>query len=294
METEQLKHLIEAALLAAPEPQSIDRLHKLAESWPGGEAIGKPELREAIKALTDDYAGRGIELVEVASGFRIQVRRELGPALEGLFEQRPPRYSRALFETLALIAYRQPITRGEIEDVRGVAVSSNIVRTLLEREWIRVVGHRDVPGKPAMFGTTKAFLDYFSLKKLDDLPSLAELTDMESLRIQLDLPDVDDGSSPGNLPDDEAAPLDEMQSVVGIGTAGKPAASDPDGSGDAESAAGQGAGEGDAGMAQAQDDSAEARSESAADPSESHAAVADDDPGQGQDTAPARAGSEPR
>ena len=126
-----------------------------------------------------------------------------------LFEERPPRYSRAFFETLALIAYRQPITRGEIEDVRGVAVSSNIIRNMMEREWIRVVGHRDVPGKPAMFGTTRAFLDYFNLKSLDDLPSLAELTDIESLRIQLDLPTVDDGT--GKPAEGVDAPVSEAE-----------------------------------------------------------------------------------
>lgn len=195
MQIATIKNFIEAALLAAREPLSIDQLQKVASLRPGHPETSKADVREALKALTDDYAERGIELIEVASGFRIQVRAAMGRELVGLFEERPPRYSRAFFETLALIAYRQPITRGEIEDVRGVAVSSNIVRSMLEREWIRVVGHRDVPGKPEMFGTTRAFLDYFNLKTLDELPSLAELTDMESLRIQLDLPEVEDGST---------------------------------------------------------------------------------------------------
>lgn len=192
MDDQSLKYFVEAALLASTEPLNIDRLQKVAEMRPSAPATSKADIREALKALVDDYAERGIELLEVASGFRIQVSKDMSSELLGLFEERPPRYSRAFFETLSLIAYRQPITRGEIEDVRGVAVSSNIIRSMMEREWIRIVGHRDVPGKPAMFGTTKLFLDYFNLKALDDLPSLAELTDMESLRIQLDLPEVPD------------------------------------------------------------------------------------------------------
>ena len=199
----EIKHFIEAALLASQTPLGVEQLQRAASGRPGNPETSKAEVREALQALSDDYEGRGIELIEVASGFRIQVRANMGRELAVLFEERPPRYSRAFFETLALIAYRQPITRGEIEDVRGVAVSSNIIRNMMEREWIRVVGHRDVPGKPEMFGTTRAFLDYFNLKSLDDLPSLAELTDIESLRIQLDLPTVDDGT--GSHPDDDAA-----------------------------------------------------------------------------------------
>ncbi len=168
----------------------------------------KSEIRQAIETLNDNYENRGIEVREVASGYRLQIRSAMADRLQKLWEDRPPRYSRALFETLALVAYRQPITRGEIEDIRGVAVSSNIVRTLLERDWIRVVGHRDVPGRPAMFGTTKGFLDYFGLKKLDDLPELADLSDWESLRVQLDFPDVD------ALGDDPERPEDELGSAV--------------------------------------------------------------------------------
>lgn len=189
MEQNEIKHVLEAALLAAGRPLPIAELHEL---FP---ARGRPEkrmLRDALRALETDYEGRGIRLKEVGSGFRIEVRPEMSERLTPLWEERAPRYSRALFETLALIAYRQPITRGEIEEVRGVSVSTNIVRTLLEREWVRVVGHRDVPGKPAMFGTTRTFLDYFGLKSLDDLPPLSELTDIESLRVQLDLPEVDE------------------------------------------------------------------------------------------------------
>ncbi|MEM1438861.1 MAG: SMC-Scp complex subunit ScpB [Pseudomonadota bacterium] len=210
----ETKHFIEAALLASPEPLSIDQLQRAASARPGASETPKSEVREALKALTEDYEGRGVELLEVASGFRIQVRSEMGRELVALFEERPPRYSRAFFETLALIAYRQPITRGEIEDVRGVAVSSNIIRNMMEREWIRIVGHRDVPGKPAMFGTTKAFLDYFNLKSLDELPSLAELTDIESLRIQLDLPTVDDGTGQTADAPAEASDGDAMEEAV--------------------------------------------------------------------------------
>ncbi|MEO0365340.1 MAG: SMC-Scp complex subunit ScpB [Pseudomonadota bacterium] len=194
-EISTLSIFLEAALLASDAPLSLDQLQKIALARSNATKVGKPVLRQALQKLSDLYADRGLELIEVASGYRVQLRAQMMSELTGLFEERPPRYSRAFFETLALVAYRQPITRGEIEDIRGVAVSTNIIRSMMEREWIRVVGHRDVPGKPAMFGTTKAFLDYFNLKTLDELPSLAELTDIESLKIQLDLPSVEDGSS---------------------------------------------------------------------------------------------------
>jgi segregation and condensation protein B len=160
-------------------------------------------------------------LAEVASGYRVQVRPSMTAMLQPLWEERPPRYSRALFETLALIAYRQPITRGEIEDVRGVTVSPNIIRTLLDREWIRVLGHRDVPGKPEMFGTTKAFLDYFGLKRLDDLPPLAELQDIEGLNAQLDLAEAEQGGKTASatvtaLPVDEEETGDEERASAGV------------------------------------------------------------------------------
>ena len=224
MEASEIKHFVEAALLAAGRPLSIDQLQGLFD---GRMAPQKSEIREALATLNDEYEERGIVISEVASGFRMQIKAGMADRLQKLWEERPPRYSRALFETLALIAYRQPITRGDIEEIRGVSVSSNIMRQLLERDWVRVVGHRDVPGRPAMFGTTKAFLDYFSLKKLDDLPPLADLSDWESRRVQLDLPDVegqlesssDEQSEPTgrDLPvllpegqnDPEAAPLDE-------------------------------------------------------------------------------------
>ena len=198
MEQREIQHFVEAALLAAGRPINLDQLQGLFD---GRSTPEKSELRVAIDALNAEYKDRGIEVVEVASGFRLQIKNAMADRLQKLWEERPPRYSRALFETLALVAYRQPITRGEIEDIRGVAVSSNIVRSLLERDWIRVVGHRDVPGRPAMFATTKGFLDYFGLKKLDDLPELADLSDWESLRVQLDLPDVD-GTDP-ERPEDE-------------------------------------------------------------------------------------------
>ena len=201
MNDTRIKHFIEAALLAAGRPLSVEQLQGLFD---GRSVPERVRIRQAISSLIDDYDGRGITIKEVASGFRIQVTADMAEQLQKLWEERPPRYSRALFETLALIAYRQPMTRGEIEEIRGVSVSTNIIRTLLEREWIRVVGHRDVPGRPAMFGTTKLFLDYFNLKKLDDLPPLADLADWESLRVQLNLPAVED---------DQAAPPETQASA---------------------------------------------------------------------------------
>jgi len=189
MDETQIKHFIEAALLAAGRPLSIDQLQGLFD---GRSTPPKADIRQAIAVLVEEYEGRGVTISEVASGFRIQITAIMAEQLQKLWEERPPRYSRALFETLALIAYRQPVTRGEIEDIRGVSVSPNIVRTLLERDWVRVVGHRDVPGRPEMFGTTKTFLDYFGLQKLDDLPPLADLSDWESLRVQLNLPAVEE------------------------------------------------------------------------------------------------------
>ncbi len=192
MDEFEIRHFLEAALLAAGRPLSIDQMQNLFD---GRSAPEKSEIRKAIQSLIDEYEGRGITVSEVASGFRIQVRAGMAERLHKLWEERPPRYSRALFETLALVAYRQPVTRGEIEEIRGVSVSANIVRTLIERDWVRVVGHRDVPGRPEMFGTTRGFLDYFGLKKLDELPPLADLSDWESLRVQLDLPDVEEDHS---------------------------------------------------------------------------------------------------
>lgn len=173
MDPNATRNILEAALLAANASLPFDKLVELFTAR--GVDVDRAALKQALARLADDYADREIELKETASGFRIQVRSSAREWLQPLFEERAPRYTRALLETLALIAYRQPITRAEIEDVRGVVVSSNIVRTLMERGWIRVVGHRDVPGHPSMLGTTKEFLDYFGLKKLDDLPPLSEV-----------------------------------------------------------------------------------------------------------------------
>ena len=179
MNDDEIKNMVEAALLASATPLTMDNLLGLFQGL--GEPPGRDALRAALGALDQDYAGRGIELKEVASGYRVQVRQGYAEHIKGLWTERPGRYSRALLETLVLIAYRQPITRGEIEDIRGVAVSTNIVRTLEERSWIRVVGHRDVPGHPAMYGTTRDFLDYFNLKSLADLPTLAEIRDIDEI-----------------------------------------------------------------------------------------------------------------
>lgn len=173
MDETEIRHVLEAALLASHKPLSVDKLVELFAAK--APEVDKGIVRDALTALGEEYAERGIEVAEVASGFRIQVRSRMTSWLHPLWEERPPRYSRALLETLALIAYRQPVTRGEIEEVRGVAVNSNIIRSMLERDWIRVVGHRDVPGKPEMFGTTKQFLDYFGLRSIDQLPVLAEI-----------------------------------------------------------------------------------------------------------------------
>ena len=210
MDHKRIRNIVEAGLLAVGGPLSIDQLQGLfgtdLDSIPE-----KQDIRDAVATLTDEYADRGIQLVEVASGFRIQVRKELAEWISRLWLERPPRYSRALLETLSIIAYRQPVTRGEIEDVRGVAVSSNIVRTLLDRGWIRVLGHRDVPGKPAIFGTTREFLDYFGLKNLSDLPTLADISDLDNLNVELDLPDPEFQESDGT--NDEGLPGDRLTSM---------------------------------------------------------------------------------
>lgn len=179
---EQLQQVLEAAMLAAGQPLSMAQLAAL---FTDEERPPKGEISRALDQLGNDCASRGVELKKVASGYRFQVRQDLNEWVSRLWKERPQRYSRALLETIALIAYRQPITRGEIESVRGVSVSTSIIRTLQEREWIRVVGHRDVPGKPALFGTTSNFLDSFGLKNLDELPTLAEIRDMENLEPEL-------------------------------------------------------------------------------------------------------------
>lgn len=179
-----LTHILEAALLAAGEPLPLERLQDL---FPDDERPERAALRQHLDLLAIELSDRGIELKEVASGYRLQARTELAPWISRLWEERPARYSRALLETLAIIAYRQPVTRAEIEEIRGVSVSTPIVRTLQEREWIRIVGHRDVPGRPAMYGTTRQFLDYFNLKSLNELPTLLELRNLDDIHPELDL-----------------------------------------------------------------------------------------------------------
>lgn len=205
MGPEQVRNIIEAALLAAERPLNMDAFLALFETTEGRP--GRDAIQEALDGLRRDYDERGIELAEVASGYRVQVRQAYARWIQRLWSERPVRYSRALLETLALIAYRQPITRGEIEDIRGVSVSSSIVRTLMEREWIHVVGHRDVPGRPAMYGTTRGFLDHFNLKSLGDLPSLAELQDLDDITRDLfKEPAADKGREPAD-PESQAGSL---------------------------------------------------------------------------------------
>ncbi len=208
MNPEQFQRIIEAALMVAGNPLSVSQLQKLfAEE---AEQPTTHQIRGALEALREHYAAHsGVELHEVASGFQFQAKTEFKNWLARLWEERPARYSRALLETMALVAYRQPITRAEVEDVRGVAVSTNITKTLLEREWIRIVGYKDVPGKPALYGTTQAFLDHFNLKSLSELPTLAELIDLEAqeakLQVQLELAD---GSEEGHdITDNDMVPL---------------------------------------------------------------------------------------
>ena len=179
----KLKQIIEGAIMASESPLSLDNLMSLFEMDPPT----RDAVRGALEEIEADCDGRGFELKKLASGYRFQVRGEYGEWVSRLWEERPQRYTRALLETLALIAYKQPITRGDIEEVRGVAVSTNIIRSLLEREWIRIVGHRDVPGRPAMYATTKSFLDYFNLSNLDELPTLSEIRDLDEMTSRLDL-----------------------------------------------------------------------------------------------------------
>lgn len=200
METNKLKNILEAVLLAAERSLTVVQLEALFEL--DEERPTRDEIRKALHEMEEDYQSRGYELKQVASGYRLQVKQEFSTWVGRLWEEKPARYTRALLETMALIAYRQPITRGEIEEVRGVSVSSNIIKTLLERDWIKVLGHKDVPGKPTLYGTTKEFLDYFNLKKLDQLPTLAEIKDLDSIHPELELDDDKEGSSEGEASDD--------------------------------------------------------------------------------------------
>ena len=230
----KVKMIIEGLLLAASRPLNLS---EIAQVFDADERPDKKELKKIIEVIEADCSDRGFELQEVASGYRFQVKQELSSWVGKLWDERPPRYTRALLEILALIAYKQPITRGDIEEIRGVSVSPNIIRTLIDREWVRVVGHRDVPGRPAMFATTKTFLDYFNLKSLQDLPPLSEIKELDNSDSELsldeelsqsrilDMPDVDDSegdfltlSEDELLAEEEAInlskkPLDEILGV---------------------------------------------------------------------------------
>ena len=197
MEPKQLKNIIEAALLAADQPLTPDQLLRLFED--NKEIPTRDEIRKVLAELQTDCEGRGYELKKVASGYRYQTRVDVQPWVSKLRSERPPRYSRAFLETLALIIYRQPITRAEIEDVRGVSVSSSIFKVLLEREWVKIVGHKEVPGRPAMYGTTRKLLDYFNLKSLNELPSLAEIKDLDAVHPELDLLPKEEQKAPVQL-----------------------------------------------------------------------------------------------
>jgi segregation and condensation protein B len=198
-----VRNVIEAAMLAAGRPLQLAELAQLFEE---GSRPTNAELRAGLKQLEGDYEGRGIEVKETGNGFRIQIRREVAAEIGRLWPERPPRYSRAMLETLALIAYRQPITRAEIESVRGVAVNPQIIKAMLERNWVRVVGTRDVPGRPELLGTTREFLDYFGLRSLEDLPPLAELQAMGDFNLQLDLAGTPSAVEASHSAEQQAAP----------------------------------------------------------------------------------------
>ena len=200
LEADRLRQIIEGLLMAAGKPLSLDAMQALFEEH---ERPEKDELRSALAQIEQSCEGRGYLLKEVGSGFRFQVRESLSGWVSRLWDDKPQRYTRAMLETLALIAYRQPITRGDIEEIRGVGVSSTIIRTLLDREWVRVVGHRDVPGRPAMFATTRQFLDYFDLKSLQELPPLSEIRDLDQLNGELELEDEQVDGRVLDLPDEE-------------------------------------------------------------------------------------------
>jgi segregation and condensation protein B len=220
IETSKLQRIIEGALLAAGKPIPVEKLEEL---FAEGDKPERAQFEEALNGLAEACADRGFELKKVSSGYRFQVRQELSEWVSRLWEEKPQKYSRAVLETLSIIAYRQPITRGDIEKIRGVAVSTQIVQTLLEHEWVRVVGHRDVPGRPAMYATTRQFLDYFNLASLEELPPLAEIRDLESINRELSL---EEGKPAGRIiefPEPEAEPRDaeldeEEAEAAAIGT----------------------------------------------------------------------------
>jgi segregation and condensation protein B len=222
LDQNKIKNIVEAALMAVDKPLSVVQLHKLFSREE--EPVARTDITRALVDLQDEYSSRGVSIVEVASGFRVQIDQEVSPWISRLFDERPPRYTRALLETLALIAYRQPITRTEIEDVRGVSVSTNIIKTLLEREWVRVVGHKEVPGRPAMYATTKEFLDYFNLRQIDELPPLSELADLDTISSQLEIPLSGEADTESGATDSDAeGAADEVEGdMLSVGE-------DPDG-----------------------------------------------------------------
>jgi len=212
IDAEQLKTVLEAALLAAGHPLTLNQLNALFDE---DEQPGHGRLREALALLDAELDGHAVELTEVAGGYRLQIRARLMPRISRMWAEKPPRYSRALLETLAIIAYRQPITRGEIEQIRGVSLSANILKTLTEREWVKAVGHRDIPGRPELLGTTAAFLDYFGLKGLDDLPTLAEIRDLDNIEPELALNDPEHDQTPSGGQDDHEAEQAEQDTQTG-------------------------------------------------------------------------------
>lgn len=261
MNEQDLKHIIEATLLAAGKPVTTQQLLELFDER---ERPTAETLQTALGMLIADYENRGIELVEVASGWRIQVRPRAAEVVSRLWQERPAKYSRALLETLALIAYRQPITRSEIEEIRGVSISSTIMRTLQERNWIRTVGHREVPGRPELLGTTREFLDYFGLKSLDQLPTLAELKDVETIGVQLELPSDQSQAAEG---------AEGTEAAEAAGDAAASAEGDADSSNEAEATA---TAEGEATEAEA----SEAQPESGETSAQEIVAEAEDDSGE--------------
>jgi len=248
MDIDKLKQIIEAALMVSESPMSKKDLLRLFET--DGDGLEPEVLDSALDALKADYEGRGIELAEVASGFRFQARIALADYVNRVFEERPPRYSRALLETLSIIAYRQPVTRADIESIRGVAVSTNIIKQLTDREWIRVAGHRDVPGRPAVYATTEIFLDYFNLTSLSELPQLPEIRDVPDVNSDLfqDGPTAD----PARLDAIEAGEADGTDTGDGATAGAFDEAPGPD----AEASPESGEAEDDTGVSDARDDAA--------------------------------------
>ncbi len=221
MNADLIKRIIEGALLAAGKPLDIAKIETLFEE---DQCPPRDQIRAALEEVEADCRGRGFELAQTASGYRFQVRQDLAEWVNRLWTEKPKRYSRAMLETLALIAYRQPLTRGDIEQVRGVAVSSDIIRTLQERDWVRVVGYRDVPGKPALYATTKNFLDYFNIKNLEQLPALSEIKDFAELdpELELALSGTDKASAPvaandeNSVDDNAVEDFDLQQQTDGV------------------------------------------------------------------------------